>query len=487
MKFTAGEKRGAFAIALAALLLMGSVHSSNTSWNVNARMATVVALVDRGTFAIDGYDGDNDEFPTMDKATFNGHFYSDKALGVSLLGLPVYALMQAAAAVVGKPWHLQLKIYIVRMFVSSLPAAIALALMWIIMVREAIPPRRAFLAVAAVFCGSWWFGYSTLAMPYAPGIAACLGAIALTLYPASGRLTNLAAAGVGLLCGFALLCDLTFALMVAPIVVLFLATVFGYERAVAVRLAAIAAAAGTIPLIIYVGHTYLIFGKPTIPYYYIVVPLFREGTQQGFLGIGWPRLGAAWFLTVHPYRGVFFWAPWMLLALAGCVIGIRTPGRDRILGLMGVWSFVAYLAMASGYYMWWGGWSMGARLMSPMLAALPLGLATVLRADRHPAWWRAFVLAAIIAMVLCMPVALINPQVEEGNTYERLRWVAIGDSIDVPQFRYWLWYYTGGFWFQDLVPRHLVMRIAPLVAFVIAGGILWRASRRFPVTRASAV
>src|SRR5262245_58050541 len=179
LHLSAAERRGAAAIALAALILMGSVHSANTSWNVNARMATVFAIVERGTFAIDGYDGDNDALPTMDKAFFNGHHYSDKAIGVSLLGIPVYAAMQAVSALTGIEWHLQLKIYVIRMAVASVPAAIALALLWLIMTREGMPPRRAFLAVAAVFCGSWWFGYSTLAMPYAPGIAASLAAIAM--------------------------------------------------------------------------------------------------------------------------------------------------------------------------------------------------------------------------------------------------------------------------------------------------------------------
>ncbi|HYB95264.1 MAG TPA: hypothetical protein VEC39_09845, partial [Vicinamibacterales bacterium] len=143
MTLTAAEIRGARRIVVAAMILMGSVHSSNTSWNVNARMATVFAIVERGTFAIDGYDGEHDAFPTMDKAAFNGHHYSDKAIGVSLLGVPVYAAMQAAAALTGIEWHLQLKIYVVRMAVASLPAAIALALMWLILTREGISHRRA--------------------------------------------------------------------------------------------------------------------------------------------------------------------------------------------------------------------------------------------------------------------------------------------------------------------------------------------------------
>ncbi len=480
LELSAAERRGAAAVVAAALILMGSVHSSNTSWNVNARMATVFALVDRGTFAIDGYDDDHEALPTMDKAFFNGHHYSDKAIGVSLLGVPIYAVMQAVAAVTGIEWHLQLKLYVIRMAVASLPAALALALLWLIMTREGLPPRRALLAVAAVFCGSWWFGYSTLAMPYAPGIAVCLAAMALLMYPRGGRLTVPAAAAVGALCGFALLCDLTFGLMVAPLIVMFLMEVAGHQRAAAVRLAAAGAIAGAAMLIVYVGHTYLIFGKPTIPYYYIVVPLFQEGTQQGFLGIGWPRLGPAWFLTFHPYRGVFFWAPWMLLALAGCVMALRRDGRARVWGATGVWAFVAYLVMTSGYYMWWGGWSMGARVMSPMLAAVPLGLIEVLRPGRSRVWWSAFVAAAVVSIVLCLPVSLINPQVEEGNTYPRLRWARVGDSLDVPQFRYvWMWY-SGEFMFQDRIPRRLLMRFLPIGALTAAGVLLAIAARGQP-------
>ena len=85
---TATERRGAVAIFAAALILMGSLHSSNTSWNVNSRMGLVFAVVERGSFSIDGYDEEHEAFPTMDKAFYNGHHYSDKAIGVSLLGIP---------------------------------------------------------------------------------------------------------------------------------------------------------------------------------------------------------------------------------------------------------------------------------------------------------------------------------------------------------------------------------------------------------------
>src|ERR1700709_862857 len=63
------------------------------SWALNpnnlTRMAVAVALVERG-------DGRIDEFRdlTIDKAEFGGHFYLDKAPGMTLLTLPATAVAE---------------------------------------------------------------------------------------------------------------------------------------------------------------------------------------------------------------------------------------------------------------------------------------------------------------------------------------------------------------------------------------------------------
>src|SRR5512146_1282369 len=58
-------------------------------WNQNSRFDLVLALVDDGTLAIDKY-VDN----TGDYAYYSGHYYSDKAPGLAILGVPVYAAFQ---------------------------------------------------------------------------------------------------------------------------------------------------------------------------------------------------------------------------------------------------------------------------------------------------------------------------------------------------------------------------------------------------------
>ena len=216
-------QRGARGIFIAAIVVMAAMHTANTSWNVNSRMALVFAVVDRGTFAIDGYEGDGDIFPTSDKAAFGGHVYSDKAFGVSLLCVPVYALMQAIASLFAFTWDLQVTIYLLRLVSTSIPAALSLSILWLLMVRVGAMPRRALIAVPLAFFGSMWFGYSSLAMPYAPGIAACLAATYLLCFPPADRLQPGRAGLIGLLCGFALICDFLFGpIAILPIAIVFL-------------------------------------------------------------------------------------------------------------------------------------------------------------------------------------------------------------------------------------------------------------------------
>ena len=156
-------RRGALGLFAAAMVVMSAMHNANTSWNVNSRMALVFAVVDNGTFAIDRYEGANEVLPTGDKAAFGGHFYSDKAFGVSLLCVPVYAAMRAVAWLrlqvgsAGEP-------YVFRMVSASIPAALSLSILWLLLVRAGAMPRRALVAVALAFFGPIWFA-STLAMP----------------------------------------------------------------------------------------------------------------------------------------------------------------------------------------------------------------------------------------------------------------------------------------------------------------------------------
>jgi hypothetical protein len=478
---TSSEYRvGAIGIFVAAMVVMGAVHSGNTGWNVNSRMALVFAVVDRGTFAIDGYVGEKDILWTGDRASYAGHYYSDKAFGVSLLCVPVYAAMQAVAGLFGFEWGLQAKIYVLRIVSASIPAAISLALLWILMVRAGALPRRALVAVALAFYGSLWFAYSTLAMPYSPGIAACLAAIYLIYIPPSRSVSATRAAAIGLLCGLALVCDFLF----GPIVIVAIGVAFLIRLRVQSPdrlwpLTAWAMLGGAIPLALFAAYSYSIFGAVSMPYQYEDLPLFREGMSQGVMGMTTPRLSFAWFLTFHPYRGVFFWSPWIFVALAGCLAAIRSGGLRQAFAWMGLWAFASALYMNSSYYMWWGGFSMGARLMLPMMAAVPLGLVEACRRERSPIWWWTLVGTGVIACVLSMPLALTDPQMPQIEDTADLLKVSLTSGLRVPQFD-WIWKYYSGDWFWGPDSRDHVLRVLPLPAIALSTLILTLTARRLP-------
>src|SRR5207302_8294294 len=56
-------------------------------WNQSSRLDLVLAIVDDHSLTIDRY-AEN----TGDYAYFEGHYYSDKAPGTALLGVPAYAI-----------------------------------------------------------------------------------------------------------------------------------------------------------------------------------------------------------------------------------------------------------------------------------------------------------------------------------------------------------------------------------------------------------
>src|SRR4051812_27733275 len=65
-------------------------------WNQNSRFAMVRAILERHTLQIDAY-----QLHTGDRAFHDGHYYSDKAPGQSLMALPAAAVSRGLARAVG--------------------------------------------------------------------------------------------------------------------------------------------------------------------------------------------------------------------------------------------------------------------------------------------------------------------------------------------------------------------------------------------------
>ncbi|CAB4895787.1 unannotated protein [freshwater metagenome] len=285
-------------------------------------------------------------------------------------------------------------------------------LMAALLIKLGAIPRRAILVTAGVFVGSLLFGYSTVFYPYLPGIAACLAALTLVLSP---PLSTKKAAAVGGLLGLALVFDFIFIIAVAVIGVFFLAALRPLGREPAVRRAGVAAAVGALPLGAFAIYCVSIFGSLSIPYRYEASDYFRNGMAQGVMGVTAPKPSAMWFLSVHPYRGILFWSPWLIMIIVCCIWLIRHDARLRPIAIASLVTLIGYFLFNAGYYQWWAGWGMGPRLMTPIFAIVPLALVAACRAD-SPRWLRIGTWSTLtIGVLLCLPLSMIDPQTPGGD------------------------------------------------------------------------
>ena len=88
----------------------------------------------------------------------------------------------------------------------------------------------------------------------------------------------------------------------------------------------------------------------------------------------------------------------------------------------------AYVLYNSGYYMWWGGWAAGPRLLCPaipfFIAPLALWLArgTQLRTG-------LFASLLTISILFNFMILAVNPQVQTGMSTERILAAKISDNL----------------------------------------------------------
>lgn len=145
-----------------------------------SRLATVQAMVEHGTRAID----DTDFLDTRLKVRRDGHFYSDQPPVMSALLAPSYWVMRKAGIDFAR--RPDLAMYLLTMLGVTIPVAGAAGLMYRMgRVFELRRPWRAALALTAVLA-SGLISYATVLNPHAPAAAlvlcgaACLIHVSIT-------------------------------------------------------------------------------------------------------------------------------------------------------------------------------------------------------------------------------------------------------------------------------------------------------------------
>ena len=314
-------------------------------WNQNSRFDLTRAIVERHTLAIDAFHEN-----TGDKAFRDGHWYTDKAPGLSLLAVPAYAVVHAIA-----PGAVVAGSYLGTLFAVGLPSACAAVALFSM-------GRRVGLGSAWSAAIALAYALATLAFPYATifyghQTAAALGVCAFALAWARRGLV-----AAGLLLGLAVCVDYT-ALILAGAIVLYAAVRIAWRATLRVI-------AGGVPMAIALAAYHAAaFGHPfALPYEFVL----QEHRRMGwFMGIGAPEMSVAWGLLFGAYRGLFYGAPWLIAGLPGLVFLHRQGHRAEAALCASV--FAAYWLMNAGLVDWAGGWAMGPRYLIPAIPFLAVG------------------------------------------------------------------------------------------------------------------
>jgi hypothetical protein len=357
-------------------------------WNQNVRFDLTRALVEDHGLAIDRF-----AYNSGDLARKDGHTFCDKAPGVSLAGAVPYVIANAIAAP-RTPSALGWAAWLSTVFAIGLPSALGVVALSLLLGALGVRAGPRFALAAA-------WGLATLALPYATlyyghQLVASILIIAFAMVVRIARgvdpASRLRLIAIGALGGWAIVVEYPAALAAVAI------GVYAFRKLGAKQTAWIALG-GVAPTLVLVWYHTVAFGAPWhLPYDYST----QGNRSQGFfMGIGLPRGRTLWGILGSPFRGLFYSAPWLLLAIPGAVRMWRRGLRDETIACLAI--AILFVWMNASLVDWDGGWAIGPRYVVPCIPFLVV-LVAGLAIDPMP---RAPKLARVVVTILVGYSALL--------------------------------------------------------------------------------
>lgn len=382
--------------------------------NQASRLGLVHALVERHATDITP-----DHALTIDKGRFQGKMYSDKAPGVAFLLTPAYAILRATDAVLGRPANRGIeraRLHMLSFVAAGIPGVLATWFVLETLLLWGFSRAIAHLLAAGYGLGTFVFPFSTLIFGHV--LAACLIAGAFWLVQ-KWRVANepiglVRAIGLGVIWGSSMIVEYPTGLLVA---VSGLYTLSLSPRPSAIARILVGCGLGAaLPFGLHVAFTLHTYGTFfSLPYKYLVEPIFLGQVSTGALGIGIPTKLGLWGVFLSRYRGAFFFSPFLALAFAGLSAWLRSKRLRREL-----WATIAIIALytvfATSYYAWDGGGSLGCRHLIPAIAFFVFAVGAFARSGK----WPLMVTSALVVVsigILYLSTAVIV-QVPEAGPYE---------------------------------------------------------------------
>lgn len=409
------------AAVAAAYLILSPYFEKLNNPNENVRVYMAMSLAESQTFAINrvvsrwGY--------VNDKAKKGDLLFPGKAPGTSYLAAPaVWAGLQISA-LRGVEATKHAVIAWARLGATTLPLLLFFAFYlratrW---VTEDLPTRLLGLLMLAL--GSTMLSYGGLAVSHSVAAASSFGGYLLVL----GHRRDPDRAAPPLLAG---LCFGGAVMLEYPGLlgagVAWLLGFAGSPRRL--RYTALTVAGSLLPIGLLALFHLRAFGSiVSTPYANLENPTFASYVSGGFFGLKVLQSNAFMGSFFAPATGLFWFAPWTILAVVTLSLAVTSP-RLREPALLAVGTLAVYGVFISMVQDWRGGWGAGPRYIVPAVPVLAWYLLHVLAELRETRvgdlLWTATAGLVLVAMFLCglsaaffphYPLDALNPVFELGT------------------------------------------------------------------------
>lgn len=343
-------------------------------WNQNSQFDLTRAIVERHTFAIDAYAGN-----TGDVARSGRHIYSNKSPALSWIAAIPYAILHAVERDSSSIAAIAFNAYICTLICVALPGALIATMLYrYARNKGSSAPWAATIALTATL--------ATQSLPYATVFMLHVPSGALLLFAATTPRRALAGLAAGLATAMNYLC--------APaLVILGLAGERKWRYA-----------AGVVPpLVLLAIYQRICFGS------FFTSSIAREDVR--FLSHGAifgvfrpPTLDAVAGISVSSYRGLFYFAPVLIMAIGGTILWFRDREDRRDLAAV-VSIFIVFFLINASFNGWEGGFGIGARYLVPAIPLLALAML------RCRGWLRPMLIVlALLSFGINFAATAVDPQ-----------------------------------------------------------------------------
>jgi hypothetical protein len=343
-------------------------------WNQNAQFDLTRAIVERHTFAIDGYASN-----TGDLSTYGGHVYANKAPGLSILGVIPYTVLHRFEKNPDDALTLTLNHYVCTLLCVALLGAIVPAVLFLRARDRGLSRGWAVAVALGVALATQLLPYATLFVTPVPSGALMLIALAIRRRTLAGFAAGMATT-MNYLCGPAVL-------------------LFGLAGPRRLRFFAGAAP----PLIFLAIYQKICCGSFFRTPIATMDPRFvSHGAAFGIMER--PSIEAFYGITISPYRGLFYFAPLLLTALAGFLFWFRERSeRGELTAVIAL--TVLFFAFNVSFNGWEGGFGIGARYLVPLIPLWGLAMLHLTRG-----WRVAFGILAALSFAINFAATAVDPQ-----------------------------------------------------------------------------